>query len=116
MNKQEIAQTLADRTGLSVADCTRILTSFTDMVIDSLKKGEKVNITGLGSFGLFKRKERMAIHPQTKQKIKIPAQTVAKFRPGTDFRSAMRIYHSEAKKDQPPLQSPGSDDVQMRIS
>ena len=54
-------------------------------VSDALKQGDKVALLGFGTFETAKREARTGINPATKEKIEIPAKTVAKFKAGADL-------------------------------
>ena len=57
---------------------------------EELKKKEKVQLVGLGTFQPVKRKARMGVNPKTGEKIQIPAMTVPKFKPGKGLKEAVR--------------------------
>jgi len=61
-----------------------------DTVKKSVKKGDDVTLIGFGTFTKSKRKARMGRNPQTGKEIKIPAMSVPKFRPGSEFKAAVR--------------------------
>ena len=90
MNKTEIINCLSEETTFSKKDITRVLESFTRVVERALKKGEKVSITGFGTFMISKRAARKGINPATKQRINIPAMSVPKFKPGKNLRELVR--------------------------
>ena len=77
-------------TAFSKKDVTRVLEAFTRIVERTLKKGEKVSVTGFGSFVLSHRPARKGINPATKQKIDIPAVNVPKFKAGKQLRDFVR--------------------------
>lgn len=86
MNKSELTQKLAERTNLSKSDASRAvdaLFSVEDGIIaQALKSGEKVQITGFGSFETRRREARTGRNPRTGKEIKIAASTSAAFRAG----------------------------------
>lgn len=90
MNKTEIINCLSEETTFSKKDITRVLESFTRVVERALKKGEKVSITGFGTFMISRRAARKGINPATKQRINIPAMSVPKFKPGKNLRELVR--------------------------
>lgn len=90
MNKTEIINCLSEETTFSKKDITRVLESFTRVIERALKKGEKVSITGFGTFMISKRAARKGINPATKQRINIPAMSVPKFKPGKNLRELVR--------------------------
>ncbi len=93
MNKSELTQKLVDRTNLSKSDAQKAvdaLFSAEDGIISgALKKGEKVQITGFGSFETRKREARTGRNPRTGKEIKIGASTSAAFRAGKGLKDSI---------------------------
>ena len=69
MNKNELINELSEETTFSKKDVTRVVDSFTRIIGRTLKKGEKVSITGFGSFWLSRRAARKGINPTNLQRI-----------------------------------------------
>ncbi|MDQ3238191.1 MAG: HU family DNA-binding protein [Actinomycetota bacterium] len=90
MNKTSLIQEIADRTDASKSEAQKFFDAFTDVVQDSLKKGEDIQITGFGKFYVQKRDAREGINPQTKQKINIPASRVPKFTAGNALKNQLK--------------------------
>ncbi len=90
MNKTELIDALSEETAFSKKDVTRVLESFIRIVERTLKKGQKVSLTGFGSFVTSHRAARSGINPSTKQKIKIPAVNVPKFKAGKQLRDFVK--------------------------
>lgn len=90
MNKNELISALSDETTFSKKDVLRVLDSLTRIIERTLKKGEKVSITGFGSFWLSCRPERNGINPATKERIKLPRINVPRFKPGKNLRKEVR--------------------------
>ena len=82
MNKTELVAAMAEKTELSKKDAEKALKAFTDVVAEELKKGEKVQLVGFGTFEVSERAARVGRNPQTKQEIKIPASKAPKFKAG----------------------------------
>ena len=91
MNKSELINELSEETTFSKKDVTRVLDSLTRVIGRSLKKGEKVSITGFGSFWTSCRPARKGINPATKQRIDLPAITVPRFKAGKNLRDVVKI-------------------------
>ena len=93
MNKSELTQKLAERTNLSRAEASRAvdaLFSIEDGIIArALKSGEKVQITGFGSFETRRREARTGRNPRTGKEIKINASTSAAFRAGKGLKDSV---------------------------
>lgn len=89
MNKGELVVAMAQKSGLTKADAKKALEAFTDAIGEALKKGDKVNLIGFGTFSVYERQERTGINPATKNKIVIPARKVVKFKPGIGLSSVI---------------------------
>jgi DNA-binding protein HU-beta len=90
MNKAELIEAVAKTTKLTKVDAELVLNSTIDTIKKSVKKGEDVTLIGFGTFTKAKRKARTGRNPQTGKEIKIPAMQVPKFRPGREFKDAVR--------------------------
>ncbi|HCM92249.1 MAG TPA: HU family DNA-binding protein [Lachnospiraceae bacterium] len=82
MNKSELVDAMAKEAGLSKKDAEAALGAFTDTVAAALKKGDKVQLVGFGTFEVAKRAAREGKNPQTGEKIKIAACKAPKFKAG----------------------------------
>jgi DNA-binding protein HU-beta len=91
MNKSELINELSEETTFSKKDVIRVLDSLTRIIGRTLKKGEKVSITGFGSFWLSRRPARNGINPSTKQRIRLPEINVPRFKPGKNLREVVKI-------------------------
>lgn len=82
MNKAELVAAIAEKTELSKKESEKALKAFIDVVTEELKKGEKIQLVGFGTFEVSERAERIGRNPQTKEEIKIPASKAPKFKAG----------------------------------
>ncbi len=69
MNKSDLIAAMAAKTGSTKKDAEATLNAFVDVVVESLVKGEKVQLVGFGSFEVRKRAARKGRNPQTKEEI-----------------------------------------------
>ncbi len=90
MNKNNLINALSEETSFSKKDIAKMLASFTRIVERTLKKGEKVSITGFGSYWVSRRPARIGINPATKERITLPAISVPRFKPGKKLRAEVR--------------------------
>jgi nucleoid DNA-binding protein len=90
VNKDTLVHTICERTNLSKKDIELMLEAFEDTVTNELRQGNKVTLTGFGTFKVSKRAAREGINPQTKAKITIPAMTVPKFTAGKTLKEAVK--------------------------
>ena len=82
MNKAELIAAVAAKTGDTKKSAEEAVNAFVSAVSESLKKGEKVQLVGFGSFEVRKRAARKGRNPQTKEEIKIPASKAPVFKAG----------------------------------
>lgn len=89
MNKTELVAAIAEQTELSKKDAEKALKAFTDIVADELKKGEKVQLVGFGTFEVSERAAREGRNPQTGKTMKIAACKAPKFKAGKALKDAV---------------------------
>lgn len=89
-NKDMLIHAIMDKTELSKKDVGAVLECMIDEVTAELSKGNKVTLTGFGTFKVSNRAAREGINPQTKAKIMIPAMTVPKFTAGKTLKEAVK--------------------------
>jgi len=82
MNKTELVAAIAEKTQLTKKDSEMALKAFIDVVSDELKKGEKIQLVGFGTFEVSDRAARTGKNPQTGNAIDIPASKAPKFKAG----------------------------------
>ncbi|RCK80363.1 MAG: DNA-binding protein HBsu [Candidatus Ozemobacter sibiricus] len=89
MNKSELVKTIAKKAAITNVESEAVLKAFIHCIRETLKKGEKVQLVGFGSFTTVKRAARKGVNPKTKKPINIPAKKVAKFIPGKDLKDSI---------------------------
>ena len=89
MNKTELVEKIAAGAGLSKVDAKKALDATLAAIKGALAEGDKVALVGLGTFAVNERPAREGINPSTKQKIKIAAKKVAKFKAGAELNAAL---------------------------
>lgn len=82
MNKTELVAAMAEAAEISKKDAEKALKAFTDVVADELKKGEKVQLVGFGTFEVSERAAREGRNPQTGETMTIAASKTPKFKAG----------------------------------
>jgi len=87
MNKSELVDAIAQKSGLSKVDSKKALDATLDAIADELKSGGKVVLVGFGTFSVVERSARKGINPRTKETIDIPAKKAVKFKPGSELSS-----------------------------
>ena len=89
MNKAELVETIAKKTGSTKASVETTLDAFMESVTVSLTKGDPVALVGFGTFSVSKRAARRGRNPATGAELKIPASKVAKFAAGAKLKKAV---------------------------
>ena len=82
MNKTELVAAIAEKTELSKKDAEKAHKAFKDVVAEELKKGEKIQLVGFGTFEVAERPARDGRNPLTGKAMKIPASKSPKFKAG----------------------------------
>jgi DNA-binding protein HU-beta len=82
MNKTELVTAIADQAEISKKDAEKALKAFTDVVGEQLKKGDKIQLVGFGTFEVSERAAREGRNPQTGKTMKIAASKAPKFKAG----------------------------------
>jgi len=89
MTKDELVTKLAESTSITKKKADEILSALADSISESLQKGEKTVLPGIGSFSCVDRKAKTGRNPRTGAEIKIPAKRAAKFSVSTALATAL---------------------------
>ena len=89
MNKTELVAAMAEQTNLSKKDAEAALKAFIDVVSEELKKGEKVQLVGFGTFEVSESAARTGRNPQTGETMEIKASKTPKFKAGKALKDMM---------------------------
>ncbi|MEK7450997.1 MAG: HU family DNA-binding protein [Patescibacteria group bacterium] len=90
MTKRELTEVVAKKANLTLKAARDSVQAVINSIRDSLKRGEKVVITGFGTFSVRKRVERVGRNPKTGEKITIAARKAPGFTPGKTLKKAVR--------------------------
>jgi DNA-binding protein HU-beta len=90
MTKAELVAVMAKTSGGSKAAAERAMSAFLAGIVDSLRKGRKVTISGFGTFVVSRRAARNGRNPRTGSTIKIPPAKVPRFRPSRALKTVVR--------------------------
>jgi DNA-binding protein HU-beta len=90
MTKADLIAHIGKEAKISKASAEKAVNAFTGGVTKALKKGDKLTLTGFGTFSVARRRARIGRNPQSGKEIKIPATRVAKFKPGNLLKSAVK--------------------------
>ena len=86
MKKTELIDAIKETTGLSKKDSEKALTAALDSIVNAVAAGEKVQLTGFGTFEQRTRNARTGVDPRTGNSIEIPASKVPAFKAGKAFK------------------------------
>ena len=89
MNKTELVAAVAEQADISKKDAEKVLKAFVDVVTEEMKKGDKVQLVGFGTFEVSERAAREGRNPQTGKTMKIEACKAPKFKAGKALKDAV---------------------------
>ena len=89
MNRKELVDELATRTGCTKADAERGLSAMLDIISDTLKKGDSLSLVGFGTFEVRSRAARTGRNPKTGEELKIKASKAPAFKAGATLKAAV---------------------------
>ena len=90
MNKAELIANVAASADISKKDAEKAINALIENITDALKKGDKVQLVGFGTFEVRERAARVGRTPQTKAEIKIPASKIPAFKVGKALKDAIK--------------------------
>jgi DNA-binding protein HU-beta len=91
MNKAQLIETVAIKAGVSKKEAEDVLQAFENLVIERLRQGKEVTLTGFGTFSARTRNARMGVNPQNpKERIQIPTVIVPKFKAGKTLKDSLK--------------------------
>lgn len=90
MNKADLVNNIAQKSGLTKKDVETVLNNFLGEVTEALSSGDKVQLVGFGTFEIRQRSSRTGRNPQTGKEIVIPATNVPAFKAGNKLKEAVK--------------------------
>ena len=81
MNKTELIAVAAENSGIAKKDTERVLNAALEAIVEAMVKGDRVQLSGFGTFESKQREARVGRNPRTKETIEIPATRVPSFKP-----------------------------------
>lgn len=90
MNKAELVAAVAEKAGLSKKDAEAAVNAFTQIVVEEVGAGNRVQLVGFGTFESIARAERQGRNPQNGEAVTIPARNIPKFKPGKLFKDVVK--------------------------
>ena len=101
MTKAELIETLANKLPMNKAEAEKAINIVLEDIITALKQGQRVNISGFGTFSVSDRQARTGRNPKTGESIQISASRSAKFKPGKQLKDSL----NEGLESQPAAPS-----------
>jgi DNA-binding protein HU-beta len=89
MTKADLIEGLSNKLSLNKIDAEKAVNAVLDDIIAALKQGERVNISGFGTFSVAERGARSGRNPKTGETIEISASRSAKFKPGKQLKDSL---------------------------
>ena len=89
MTKADLIDGLANKLGMGKGEAERAVNIVLDDIINALKQGERVNISGFGTFSVSARQARTGRNPKTGAKVDVPAKRVPFFKPSKELRDSV---------------------------
>ena len=86
MKKTELIAAIAEQSGLSKKDAEKALSATLDTIVNAVAAGDKIQLTGFGTFEQRQRNARTGVDPRTGNSIEIPASKVPAFKAGKAFK------------------------------
>lgn len=90
MQKTDFIKAVAERTGVSQKETKQVIDAALDIIAETLAKGEKVTLTGFGTFEVRDRQAREGVNPQTREKIHIPATKTPGFSASSTLKDSVK--------------------------
>src|SRR5215813_1030412 len=101
MTKTELIEGLANKLGMHKSEAEKAINIVLDDIIAALKQGDRVNISGFGTFSVSARQARTGRNPKTGESIAISASRSAKFKPGKQLKDSLNASESIPQPSSP---------------
>ena len=101
MTKADLIEGLANKLGLNKGEAERAVNIVLDDVINALKQGDRVNISGFGTFSVSTRQARTGRNPKTGESIQITASRSAKFKAGKQLKDSLNEISGGSQSSAP---------------
>lgn len=103
MNKAELIDAISEKVGVPKKETESIIDSMLNIIVDKLKAGQEVTLTGFGAFSARTRKGRVGVNPRNpSEKIDIPSVVVPKFKAGKNLKEALKGGGSSSSESSAP--------------
>jgi DNA-binding protein HU-beta len=106
VNRTELAESVASKTGLDKRHSEAAVEAVTEAIVAEIRAGQRVSIFGFGSFEPRARAARTARNPQTQAVVKVPASKSVAFKPAAAFKDALNSKGKAPAKKAPAAKAP----------
>jgi len=86
LSTSQLVETVAERTGMSKSQAKQAVSAVFDAMSEALAAGDRIQLSGFGSFEIRDRAERQGTNPRTREKVTIPASKAVGFRPASSLK------------------------------
>ena len=86
MNKTELIAAVAEKAGMTKKEASAAVEAFTNVVMEEIAKGERIQLVGFGTFERTERAAHSGKNPRTGEVLEIPASMAVRFKAGAEFR------------------------------
>lgn len=90
MTKSQFIEKYSAINGITITEGERLVNSFIKLIYSTLKEGDRVLLSGFGTFTVAHREAKIGVNPRTLQKMKIPAHNTPKFKAGQGFKDQVK--------------------------
>lgn len=90
LTQEELIKKVAERSQITQDQALNVINALTEQIKEQLASGEKVTITGFGTFILSQRKAKTFVNPKTGEKVELPERSLPHFKAGGDFKRTIR--------------------------
>lgn len=90
MQKTDFIKAVAEKAGVGQKEARLIVDTALDVITEELTRGEKITLTGFGTFEVRERAAREGVNPQTREKIQIAATNTPGFSASTSLKEAVK--------------------------
>jgi DNA-binding protein HU-beta len=102
MTKADLIEGLSNKLGMNKGEAEKAVNIMLDDIINALKQGERVNISGFGTFAVSMREARTGRNPKTGESIEISASRSAKFKPGKQLKDSLNDIGAASQPSSTP--------------
>lgn len=95
VNRKELINQLKEKYGYTKKSAAALIDDFTGIILDNMRQGNSVSLSGFGCFDILERAARRCPHPQTGETVEIPSHWVPRFYPYKQMRMQVKFWESE---------------------